>query len=567
MGKQTIGASWWTVCVCRTALAYGVSIFVTTEIVSTQAAAQTTSPADQEQARLRAEREAAERAARQDSPVARIEPPVVPVLGNFPVEARCFVVLDVVVENVDRPKLRWVPAFLAQYRGRCAGSEGLNYVIRSLQAAFIDRGLVTTRAGLPEQDLASGTLRIVVVPGVVSDIRINRGSDDAVWRHAAPVERGDLLDLRALEQSLEQLRSVPGRTVTVDIVPGDTPGASILDVKLRQRRPVAASLSINNFASERTGRYQGAVQLAELGQLGFSEVASAYYNRRVDSPGVPADSIGTGGALSVPVGWWTFSAGGSANRYSQVVVGDVSTFGTRGTLDRVAIAAERVVNRDRTSKTSVSVGLARRWARSYINDVEIGIQRQDLTDLELRLIDRRTIGTVRLDGALGVRLGLGILGAQAEPDDRPGALPSARYRIFSADLGLLVPFGRGPVESYRAEFHGQVSTTNLYGSDLIQVGGPYTVRGLDIDSAVLGRDGFYLRQELGARIADGFRPYLLFDMGEVRDALDLRGGAGVGLRVQYGPVFADVFGARPVFGRGIPDRDRVRLGLSAGVGF
>jgi hemolysin activation/secretion protein len=92
------------------------------------------------------------------------------------------------------------------------------------------------------------------------------------------------------------------------------------------------------------------------------------------------------------------------------------------------------------------------------------------------------------------------------------------------------------------------------------------VRGLDNDTAELGRDGFYVRQDLQARVADGFRPYALFDWGQVRHASGLRGGAGVGLRVQRGPVFVDVFGARPVFGRRIPDRNRIRFGLSAGIG-
>jgi hemolysin activation/secretion protein len=529
-------------------------------------AAQGVSPADQEQARIRAERQAAERAAREAAPIASLDAPAAAALGPFPEEQPCFPVRETLVENADRAKLRWVPGFVARFRGRCVGTEGLSYIIRSLQAEFIERGLVTTRAGLPEQDLAGGTLRITIVPGVVEDVRVNGTDRSRVWSRATPVERGDILDLRALEQGLEQLRSVPGRTVTVDIKPGDAPGGSVLDVALAQPRPFAASLSINNFASERVGRYQGSVQVAELGQLGFSEVISGFYNRRVDAPGVPADSRGVGGSFSVPAGWWTFSGSGSSNRYKQTVEGEVAAFGTRGTLDRVAVAAERVVYRDQTTKSSVSVGVARRWGRNFINDVEIGIQRQDLTDLEVRLIDRRTFGAVRVDGAAGARFGLGILGAQDEPDDRPDALPSARYRIFSADVAVLVPLGRGFVESYRAELHGQVSTENLYGSDLIQVGGPYTVRGLDNDTAVLGRDGYYVRQELGARVADGFRPYALFDFGEVRRTLGVRGGAGIGLRVQRGPVFIDVFGARPVFGRGVPDRKRIRFGLSAGIG-
>lgn len=528
--------------------------------------AQGRSLGDQEQARIRAERQAAERTAREAAPIANFDEREIQTLDAFPMERECFTISEIAIENAERAKLHWVPGFVSRFRGRCIGTLGLNYIIRSLQAEFIDRGLVTTRAGLPEQDLASGTLRLVLVPGVVEGVRINKTDRAKVWARATPVARGDLLDLRALEQGLEQLRSVPGRAATVDIVPGDAPGGSVLDVALAQRRPFAASLSINNFASEAVGRYQGSAQIAELGQLGFSEVISVFYNRRVDAPGVPADSQGFGGAFSVPAGWWTFSGGGSSNRYRQTVTGEVTTFGTRGTLDRVALAAERVIYRDQTTKTSLSLGLARRWGRNFINDVEIGIQRQNLTDLEVRLIDRRTFGAARLDVAAGVRFGLGILGAQNEPDDRPEALPSARYRIFNTDVALVLPFGRGFIESYRAEFHGQVSTRNLYGSDLIQVGGPYTVRGLDNDTAVLGREGYFVRQELAARIADGFQPYMLFDLGEVRRTIGIRGGAGIGLRARRGPLFVDVFGARPVFGRGIVDRDRIRFGLSAGIG-
>lgn len=535
-------------------------------LLSAPATAQVATPANQEQARLRAERDAAERAQREQTPVATLPQTRAAGLGPFPTEQPCFSIGKVVVDGADRRELRWIGGYLQRYRDRCIGSRGLEYIVRDVQAQFLDRGLVTTRAGLPEQDLSSGTLRIVVVPGVIEGIRITGRKNARTWDRAAPIGTGDVINLRALEQSVEQLRSVPGREVTLDLRPGERPGGTILDVTMRQHRPIAASVGINNFAGERVGRYQGFGQIAELGQLGFSEVIGLFYNRRVDVPGVPADSRGYGGSLSVPLGWWTVSASASANRYSQTVLGQFATIETRGRLDRATIAAERVFYRDQTSKASFSIGLGKRWAHNYINDVEIQIQRQNLTELELRLNGRSTFGRVRIDASTGVRFGLGILGAQAEPDDRPAALPSARYRIISTDLAASIALGRGFMQSYRVEFHGQVSDKTLYGSDLVQVGGPYTVRGLDSDTAELGRDGYYVRQELGAVITPRIRPYALFDFGQVRDGSGLRGGAGLGLRAEAGPVVLDLFGARPVFGRNINDRHRVRFGLSAAIG-
>lgn len=525
--------------------------------------AQVPSLADQEQARLRAEREAAERAARAAAPSVALASPASPTLGTFPVEQPCFPLRMIEVAGVDHGRLRWVPGFLGQYQGRCAGAEGLAYIVRSLQAALLDRGLVTTRAGLPEQDVSTGTLRVVVVPGVASAVRTNGADRGATWSAASPVDAGDLIDLRGLEQGLEQLRRVPGREVSVDLRPGAAPGDTVLDVLLKQRRPVSLSLSANNFAGRTVGRWQGAGQLTALGVLGLSELVSVSYNRRIDAPGIPADSRGTGAAVSVPFGWWTLGLSGSRNRYGQNVIGEVATFATRGRLDSAAAYVERVVLRDQISKTALRLTLGRRRARNFIDDIEIGIQRQDVTDVAIGLFDRRRVGAVALDSVIGLRAGTGLFGAQEEPDSRPAALPSARYRIFTFDLGVTVPLRAGRVESYRAEFRSQLSGKRLYGSDSLSVGGPYTVRGFDSDDAEIGKSGWLLRQELGLRAADWLRPYAFGDAGQVERGR-VRAGLGGGLRAQVAGFFVDAFAGLPVTGRQAFENKRLRFGLMAG---
>lgn len=142
---------------------------------SCPASAQTASgPGDniaRDQARRAAEAEAADRAARAAAPVARLDAGARTALGPFPVETPCFTIRQIAVEGTLDRKLRWVPGHLARFRGRCAGQAGLSYILASLQSAFLDRGLVTTRAGLPEQDLTTGVLRVTVVPGVVTELR------------------------------------------------------------------------------------------------------------------------------------------------------------------------------------------------------------------------------------------------------------------------------------------------------------------------------------------------------------------------------------------------------------
>lgn len=497
----------------------------------------------------------------------RLPAPDRPELEPFPEEQPCFPIKRIEIEGADRKGLRWVARHVEQFRGRCTGAAGLDHILKSLQTAFLDRGLVTTRAGLPEQDFASGTLKVVVVPGVASGVRTNGQDSGRTWQAASPIDAGDLITLRGLEQGLEQLRRVPGREVNVDMMPGEGPGDTVLDVTLGRANPISASFSINNFAGPTVGRWQGSGQFAALGLLGLSEAVSLSYNQRVDAPGIPANSKGSSASFSVPAGWWTFGASASANRYNQKVIGEVASFQTRGKLDALSAYAERVIHRDQVSKTAVRLALSRRWARNFIDDVEIGIQRQDLSDIELALSDRRSLGRARLDSMISLRIGTDWFGAQEETADRPKVLPTARYRIFSADFGLAVPLHAGVLERWRADFHGQLSRRNLYGSDTISVGGPYTVRGLDSDTAELGRSGWFVRQELSFRIDDQFRPYALFDAGSVHQGSGVRGGLGVGLRTGRGPFTLDAFAARPVFGKNIVDPRRVRFGVSAAVGF
>ena len=478
--------------------------------------------------------------------MAQVATPAAPVLGPFPQETPCFTIGTVAVEGTEaRPALTWVVPHLARYQGRCIGAQGLDYVLRDLQAAFLDRGLITTRAGLPEQDLSAGTLTVQVIPGVVGEVRVGPDLSPRTWAAASPVDAGDLLSLRALEQGLEQMRSVPGRRVEVDIVPGEGVGESILQVTANQRSPVLLGTSLNNYAGNAVGNLQGSAQLSALGVLGFSEIITGSYNRRIDSPGIPADSRGTGASVSVPFGWWSAGLQASRNRYNQQVIGEVRSFQTSGRLDQITAYVERVLTRDQVSKTSLRLGASRRFGRNFIEGVEIGIQRQDLSDVSLALLDRRSVGRVRLNSELGFRLGTGLFGAQEEPADRPAALPTARYRIGTLDVAVAVPIASAFLESYTAVFRGQLSGKPLYGSDSFSVGGPYTVRGYDTDRASIARSGYYLRQELSARPLPWLQPFGFFDLGQVRLG-KLQAGLGSGLRAQFANIQLEGYVALPV---------------------
>ncbi len=102
--------------------------------------------------------------------------------------------------------------WLEHYAGQCIGKQGLDILVKALSQAILARGYVTTRVPLPEQDLSSDTLKFSLIPGVIRHVRFADEKLRGTWKTAFPTRDGELLNLRDLEQGLEQMKRVSSRT-------------------------------------------------------------------------------------------------------------------------------------------------------------------------------------------------------------------------------------------------------------------------------------------------------------------------------------------------------------------
>jgi hemolysin activation/secretion protein len=58
--------------------------------------------------------------------------------------------------------------------------------------------------------LKSGTLKLAIVPGYIRHVTLTKESDDYIQLYSAfPAHEGNLLDLRDIEQGLENLQRLP----------------------------------------------------------------------------------------------------------------------------------------------------------------------------------------------------------------------------------------------------------------------------------------------------------------------------------------------------------------------
>ncbi|EPG5491466.1 two-partner secretion system transporter TpsB1, partial [Pseudomonas aeruginosa] len=145
---------------------------------------------------------------------------------------------------------------LAPYQGRCLGVGQLNALLKAVTDHYLDRGYVTTRAYLPQQDLASGTLRIIVVEGRLEGLDSSALASPRELAMSFPGRTGELLDLRELEQLVDQLSRLPSRQAQLELVPGSEVGGSRVRLKGERDKPWRVSATRNNDGDVSTGEQQ-----------------------------------------------------------------------------------------------------------------------------------------------------------------------------------------------------------------------------------------------------------------------------------------------------------------------
>ena len=358
----------------------------------------------------------------------------------------------------------------------------------------------------------------------------------------------DLLEVRALDQGLEQMKRVPSQDVDFEVTPGEAPGESDLVLGVKRRKPWRGSLSVDDSGTRATGKLQGTATLSLDSPLGLNDLLALSGSHDLRGRQDARGTIGGSFFYSVPYGYWTATLNASTNSYHQTVAGQAQEFAYHGTNSAAGIAVQRVLHRDQRSKTSMQVDLGKRWAKTYIEDVEIRVQRRNVTVLGVNLSRRQFIGSAILDGALEYRHGLPWW-AQKDPNNRDSASPTTRFHLATLDLSLSVPFRLfGLPLRYLNRSRAQYSPSKLFVSEQFSIGNRYTVRGFDGELTLAAEHGWYTRNEVGVPLGKtGQELYVGVDHGQVRgpSAGVLLGkaltGSVVGLRGAYRFLSYDAF--------------------------
>ncbi len=431
--------------------------------------------------------------------------------SSLPVDTGpCFSIHRIVFEGAPSGWLPTLEKKSANYSGQCLGMASLQSLVKRLTNAVIDQGFVTSRIYLPEQNLASGHLRLVVVPGKIGEIHLSEGGADRSLRAAFPTKAGEILNIRDLEQGLEQLSRARSQRATLEIRPGAREGESDVVVKRERRHGISLTVSIDDSGQAATGKHQGAVTVALDNLLGINDVVSLAHSQdlgQLAHPRSKSDSV----SWLLPWRNWTGLASYSESAYRQWIHGSVQSFKSSGHTRNTLLSLSRVLMRDGKSKTDLSVQLTRKASRSYIAGAEIAAQQHTLTLIGMELTHGRALGGWSLDGSVAYSKGVAGKKRTGGSDRRP-EFYTGRLR-----LNGLLTHGAWPLR-LASELRGQYSPVRLMGPEQFSIGSRYSVRGFDTHG-LAGQGGIWWRNEIALKAPPhplgNFEPFLGLDAGRI----------------------------------------------------
>lgn len=445
------------------------------------------------------------------------------------------------------------------FSGRCLGVVEIEQILAEVTRDYIARGYITTRAYLPEQDLSKGTLEILVLEGVVGKIMLEDGEHDSIRLGTVFPRTGQIMNLRDFEQGIEQVNKLSSNNAVMDVLPGETAGASTVIIRNQPRTPFHASFSGDNQGSESTGRQQYAATVLADRLLGLNELL--LYTHRRSHPHDKTRQFSESDSFSaiIPFGYSTVSLSTNRSRYTSTITAPSGLdLQFRGESAADSLRIERVMLRDQSTRVTFGSALTLKDSKSWLAGQYLGISSRHLTvlDLDANVSTGFAGGVLGLD--FGLAKGLSIAGALRDMDNLPREAPRAQFEKLKYGVNYSIPFRTvGKDFSFSTSATGQTAMNTLYGSEQMLIGGIYSVRGFERNT-LSGDSGYYVRNELSmyhnvaiGGQSVGFRFYTGVDFGEVRNRVDdvpsgRLVGMAIGVNVSWGGASLEIFNTRPL---------------------
>ncbi|KAF6668658.1 ShlB/FhaC/HecB family hemolysin secretion/activation protein [Pantoea sp. EKM101V] len=424
----------------------------------------------------------------------------------------CFDIRQIILQQASLITQAQQAKLVAPYINQCLTLERINQLVRAISDWYVQRGYITSRAFLTEQNLSRGVLTITVLEGRLEEIRL-QGAPSHQLKMAFPGLAGRILNLRDIEQGMEQINRLRTEPVQIEIIPSTQPGYSIVNLTSKPEFPLTLGLNMDNSGQRSTGVGQLSASLVGNDLLGLADRwfvsggrSSAFSDWR--------DAQNFQAGVSVPYGYGLLDYSYSWSNYHSRFNANSFDWYSNGDNISNRLSGSWVLFRNGQIKTGVQVGLSHYVSHNWLNQTLLQSSSRKITSLQLGVNHTQKVaGGV---ATFNPMLSRGMPWFDAESDSgKRDDLPKAQFRKWSVSSSYQRPLTQKMW--WLSSLYAQWSPDRLYGSERLTIGGESSVRGYK-EQYLSGDVGGYLRNELN---------YTLFTLpviGEVSSTLAVDGG-------------------------------------------
>ncbi len=369
---------------------------------------------------------------------------------------------------------------LKKYRGKKLGMRDLKKVADELTTFYRSKGYVTSLAYAPTQEISDNTVEFKIVEGRVGEINIEEGeycSKETV-KGKFLVKKGEILNYKKLEKSVNRINKQPGRTMKVVLLPGEEPGtSSILLKQEKEQKPWHFSLEYDNRGTEYTGENRFGVGFAHNNFSKHDDILSAKFKMGEDS-----DVYSASLDYNFPISSYDTRLGFYGAHCHADVGGQFKILSPEGKATAFGIyLAHPLFDRDFSSPAALNLGSNLTLGLDAVS-VYNQILGEETSHDELRIVkagigfnEKDSLGRTFISNE--VRVGLpNCLGSMDEDDVNASRLDAGGK--FVKYVGSLTRVNRLPFSCLLVtSAKGQIADNPLVNSEQFSLGGADSIRG------------------------------------------------------------------------------------------
>ena len=387
-----------------------------------------------------------------------------------------FLIHDISIKGLSPPFDSHVETLKKGFINRALSKQDIRHLIRQITNVYLTQGYVTTRVVMKSQYLGSGKLELTVIEGKVHAVVFPNTSFWQRWT-AFPGLEGSRLNIRDLEQGLDQLNRLNGNRITFKLEPtADQLGYTDVIIHNAGQSHDSVMLRYDAYNQSAITIYPNEISFSRENLLQANDVWWTRYSQAHQGQQQFSNTFGLDG--SIPLGYLVFSASYSQYDYSSLVYGLQRNFISSGQTRTYAYSVQDMLARTQMSKLSVLLGLKVKETDSYIEDVKNDVGSHKLVIASLGPTYTHYLPGGVFTVGLEYQRGLAFLGATIDsPDLDSLTAPHAQFEkwtlntTYMQELSFFVPL------SFRQTFTGQWSKDPLYSTEQLGIGDFYTVRG------------------------------------------------------------------------------------------